>query len=47
MSTPFGTLLHFKKDIEAAQPKVMIVAPLSGPFRHASARHRPHHAAGA
>ena len=30
--TPFGTLLRFKKDIEAAQPKVMIVAPLSGHF---------------
>src|SRR5215207_7100158 len=30
--TPFGTLLHFKKDIDAAQPKVMIVAPLSGHF---------------
>ena len=32
LTTPFGTLLHFKKDIEAAQPKVMIVAPLSGHF---------------
>ncbi|GGC66475.1 poly(3-hydroxybutyrate) depolymerase [Chelatococcus reniformis] len=30
--SPFGTLLHFKKDIEAAQPRVMIVAPLSGHF---------------
>ena len=30
--TPYGTLLRFKKDIEAAQPKVMIVAPLSGHF---------------
>ena len=30
--TPFGTLLHFKKDIEAEQPRVMLVAPLSGHF---------------
>src|SRR6202163_1809192 len=30
--TPFGTLLHFKKDIEQAQPRVMLVAPLSGHF---------------
>jgi poly(3-hydroxybutyrate) depolymerase len=30
--TPFGTLLHFKKDITAAQPRVLIVAPLSGHF---------------
>ena len=31
-STPFGTLLHFKKDIEQAQPRVLVVAPLSGHF---------------
>jgi len=30
--TPFGTLLHFKKDIDTAQPRVMLVAPLSGHF---------------
>lgn len=30
--TPFGTLLHFKKDVEAPQPKVLVVAPLSGHF---------------
>jgi poly(3-hydroxybutyrate) depolymerase len=30
--TPFGTLLHFEKDIDAAQPKVLVVAPLSGHF---------------
>src|SRR6204780_4447412 len=30
--TPFGTLLHFKKDIPAAQPRVLMVAPLSGHF---------------
>jgi polyhydroxyalkanoate depolymerase len=30
--TPFGTLLHFKKDMEAPQPRVLLVAPLSGHF---------------
>ena len=30
--TPFGTLLHFRKDIDAAQPRVLLVAPLSGHF---------------
>jgi polyhydroxyalkanoate depolymerase len=30
--TPFGTLLHFKKDIDVTQPRVMLVAPLSGHF---------------
>jgi polyhydroxyalkanoate depolymerase len=30
--TPFGTLLRFKKDIAAAQPRVLVVAPLSGHF---------------
>jgi polyhydroxyalkanoate depolymerase len=30
--TPFGTLLHFKKDIDAEQPRVLVVAPLSGHF---------------
>jgi len=30
--TPFGTLLHFKKDIDVAQPSVLMVAPLSGHF---------------
>jgi poly(3-hydroxybutyrate) depolymerase len=29
---PFGRLLHFRKDIDAPQPKVVIVAPLSGHF---------------
>ena len=32
LTTPFGTLLHFKKDIDAAQPRVLLVAPLSGHF---------------
>ena len=31
-TTPFGTLLHFKKDIAASQPRVLLVAPLSGHF---------------
>jgi polyhydroxyalkanoate depolymerase len=30
--TPFGTLLHFKKDIATVQPRVLLVAPLSGHF---------------
>jgi len=30
--TPFATLLHFKKDIEQAQPRVLVIAPLSGHF---------------
>ncbi|MEW6452316.1 MAG: polyhydroxyalkanoate depolymerase [Pseudomonadota bacterium] len=30
--TPFGTLLHFKKDVESVQPRVLLVAPLSGHF---------------
>jgi poly(3-hydroxybutyrate) depolymerase len=32
LTTAFGTLLHFKKDIDAAQPRVLLVAPLSGHF---------------
>jgi poly(3-hydroxybutyrate) depolymerase len=31
-ATPFGTLLHFKKDIATTQPRVLLVAPLSGHF---------------
>ena len=30
--TPFGTLLNFKKDIDVAQPRVLLIAPLSGHF---------------
>jgi poly(3-hydroxybutyrate) depolymerase len=29
---PFGNLLHFAKDVETAQPKVLVIAPLSGHF---------------
>jgi poly(3-hydroxybutyrate) depolymerase len=32
LSTSFGTLLHFKKDIDTPQPRVLLVAPLSGHF---------------
>jgi poly(3-hydroxybutyrate) depolymerase len=31
-STPFGTLLRFKKDNDISQPRVLVVAPLSGHF---------------
>jgi poly(3-hydroxybutyrate) depolymerase len=31
-ATPFGTLLHFKKDIDREQPRILVVAPLSGHF---------------
>jgi poly(3-hydroxybutyrate) depolymerase len=31
-ATPFCSLLHFKKDIAAAQPRVLVVAPMSGHF---------------
>ena len=30
--TPFGTLLHFRKDIKAVQPRVLLLAPMSGHF---------------
>jgi len=30
--TPFATLLNFKKDISVKQPRVLVVAPLSGHF---------------
>ncbi len=30
--TPFATLLHFKKDMRGSQPRVLIVAPMSGHF---------------
>ena len=31
-STPFATLLHFKKATGAGQPRVLLVAPMSGHF---------------
>src|SRR3954464_6165386 len=30
--TPFGTLLRFAKEVETTQPRVLLVAPLSGHF---------------
>jgi polyhydroxyalkanoate depolymerase len=32
LTTPFATLLHFKKDVATEQPRVLLVAPLSGHF---------------
>src|ERR1700730_17878641 len=32
LATPFATLLRFKKNVDAAQPRVLLVAPLSGHF---------------
>ncbi|TCT06744.1 polyhydroxyalkanoate depolymerase [Aquabacter spiritensis] len=29
---PFGTLLRFKKDVDVPQPRVLVVAPMSGHF---------------
>jgi poly(3-hydroxybutyrate) depolymerase len=31
-STPFGSLLHFKKVVSTPQPRVLLVAPMSGHF---------------
>jgi len=31
-STPFASLVHFKKDTERKQPKVLVCAPMSGHF---------------
>jgi poly(3-hydroxybutyrate) depolymerase len=32
LETPFGTLLHFAKDVAVEQPRVLVVAPMSGHF---------------
>ena len=32
LTLPFGTLLNFKKDVASRQPRVLVVAPLSGHF---------------
>jgi polyhydroxyalkanoate depolymerase len=32
LDLPFGRLLHFAKDIDSPQPRVLVVAPLSGHF---------------
>ena len=31
-TTPFGTLLRFVKDVEIVQPRILLVAPMSGHF---------------
>ncbi|MCC5812740.1 MAG: polyhydroxyalkanoate depolymerase [Ectothiorhodospiraceae bacterium] len=31
-ATPFGTLLHFRKDSSVQQPRVLLIAPMSGHF---------------
>jgi poly(3-hydroxybutyrate) depolymerase len=38
--TPFCTLLHLEKEVETVQPRVLMVAPMSGPFRDLAARCR-------
>ncbi len=32
LDLPFGNLLHFAKDVDQVQPRILIVAPLSGHF---------------
>lgn len=32
LALPFGNLLHFAKDVDTPQPKILVVAPLSGHF---------------
>jgi polyhydroxyalkanoate depolymerase len=32
LDLPFGTLLHFAKDVDTAQPRILVAAPLSGHF---------------
>src|SRR3954469_4559398 len=32
LKTPFGTLLRFRKNVERFEPRVLLVAPLSGHF---------------
>ena len=32
VTTPFATLIRFEKDVDVAQPRVLLVAPLSGHF---------------
>ena len=31
-ATPFGSLLHFKKENSPEQPRMLLVAPMSGHF---------------
>ena len=39
LATPFGTLLHFPKDVDTPQPRVLRRGAAVGPLRHAAARH--------
>lgn len=32
LALPFGNLLHFRKDIDTPQPRILVAAPLSGHF---------------
>ena len=32
LDLPFGNLLHFAKDVDTPQPRVLVAAPLSGHF---------------
>ena len=32
LDLPFGKLLHFAKDVDTPQPRILVVAPLSGHF---------------
>ena len=32
LELPFGSLLHFTKDIDTPQPRMLVIAPLSGHF---------------
>ena len=32
LELPFGSLLHFRKDVDQPQPRILVVAPLSGHF---------------
>ena len=44
MSTPFGTLLHFRKEMPEPRAARADRRADVGPFRHAAARHRAHDA---
>ncbi len=39
LDLPFGKLIHFAKDVDTPQPKVLVVAPLSGHFATLLDRH--------
>ena len=39
LTTPFGTLLHFRKDVDTPQPRMLRGGAAVGPLRHPAARH--------